>query len=310
MQIPRPLLIREHPAGFDLLLSYVQGKDMSPYEGRSGIAAMHLFATLHATFWGIDPSKAREINAYGGYWSLSAQASHHDLMTPDGLLGRLKRASVALDMWLAAADGRTIVHGDAKRDNLKFAASCAPCTSTTASEPCTAGVRLCVARMIDFQWAGVGHYMRDLAHLLHLNTDPVLEAQMLAHYTLALSQTLRAWGITPPSFEHVLVAMEVASADLFRWKSAKNPGLAYRVRMEARTAALLDQLDGRIKLRGRRAYVRRLFRLFPQSPFVEGQPAQLRLVRAALNGSEAWSGELSADEWRSIGVPDLAALKA
>jgi hypothetical protein len=332
IELPRPLLIKESRAGFELLLTFVHGKSMSPYAGRSGIAAMRWLAGMHARFWGVDPrsKKAHGLNRHGGYWALSNQKQAHSQMTDVGLLGRLKRASRAFDSWLRADDGQTIVQGDAKKDQFKFTTGCVPCApaanatiaapataapaaattgalaATSARPPverCTPG-EPCVARMLDYQWAGVGHHTRDLVHLLHCYTDRTVETQMLAHYAVALAEALRVQGITPPSFEPLLISMEVAWADLFRWVSAKRPGPKYRARMEARTAALLDKLDGGRLLNDENEYVRRLYALFP----ARGHEAQL--VRAAFNGSEAWSGELSAQAWRSIGVPNPAALKA
>lgn len=126
-------------------------------------------------------------------------------MLPDGgdpavaaLAERLQAAAPALAARLnvlGAASGRTILHGDFKTANIFF---------QPGRPGAGAAVRACPC---DFQWAGAGVCMQDVAYLLWTSVDPATaaahEADLLEHYRQLLRRELAEAGVkrTPSDCE-------------------------------------------------------------------------------------------------------------
>jgi aminoglycoside phosphotransferase (APT) family kinase protein len=113
-------------------------------------ACLLWLARLHATFLtraGLPPPGLWET---GCYWHLATRADELAAM-PDG---PLKSAAAAIDERLSQAAWTTVVHGDAKLANFCFAAR----GSSADDEGGVAAV--------DFQYAGGGCGVRDVAYLL------------------------------------------------------------------------------------------------------------------------------------------------
>lgn len=106
-----------------------------------------------------------------------------------GLAVGLRAAAADLDARLAAlgaATGRTLLHGDFKTANLFFQ----PAAVGT-------GVRVCPC---DFQWAGTGVCMQDVAYLLWTSVAPEVveqrEEELLGFYREELRSHLSAAGVS------------------------------------------------------------------------------------------------------------------
>jgi aminoglycoside phosphotransferase (APT) family kinase protein len=105
------------------------------------MAVLRWLAQFHARFLGHPPEGLWKV---GTYWHLATR--------PDELVamkhGRLRQAAAAIDARLSAARYKTIVHGDAKLENV-----------------CFGGVGDSVA-LVDFQYAGGGVGVKDMAYFL------------------------------------------------------------------------------------------------------------------------------------------------
>ena len=127
-------------------------------------------ADFHATFLGVAPEGLWE---EGTYWHLATR--------PDELAAiadpTLREAAPVLDARLSRSRFRTIVHGDAKEANFCFGPG--------------------AVAAVDFQYAGGGCGMRDVAYLLTGRwSEPleVVEARGLDTYFGRLGEALRARG--------------------------------------------------------------------------------------------------------------------
>lgn len=116
-------------------------------------------AALHARFVGATPDGLWPV---GTYWHVATRADELARMTD----ARLREAAPALDARLEACAFRTIVHGDAKEENFCFGDH---------------GVAA-----VDFQYAGGGCGVKDLAYLLYGRWGTSEEARALDVYFDAL----------------------------------------------------------------------------------------------------------------------------
>lgn len=103
-------------------------------------AILRWLATFHATFLGERP---RGLWKTGTYWHLRTRPDEHRAMEA----GPLRDAAAAIDARLSGARFLTLVHGDAKPANFCF----------------TADTRVAA---VDFQYAGGGCGIKDVAYLL------------------------------------------------------------------------------------------------------------------------------------------------
>lgn len=134
------------------------------------LASVSWLARFHAAFLGASPDGLWK---EGSYWHLATRRQELESM-PEG---PLREAASDLDRRLSRARFRTIVHGDAKPDNF------------------------CLGRpgqlaMVDFQYAGGGCGMRDLAYLLDCHLDDAIDdastAPLLDAYFKAFRPALPA----------------------------------------------------------------------------------------------------------------------
>lgn len=122
-------------------------------------------ADLHAAFLGAAPG---ELFAEGSYWHLATRPTELAVMEHDGL----RAAARELDARLAGVRHRTILHGDAKEANFLARADGA-------------------VAAVDFQYAGGGCGMRDVAYLLAGRADDeAFEARGLDLYFRHLHRAL------------------------------------------------------------------------------------------------------------------------
>lgn len=128
--------------------------------------AIRWLARFHAAF--LD-AKPRGLWKEGSYWHLATRPDEHASMPR----GPLRESASDLDLRLASCRFRTIVHGDAKPDNF-----CLGLPGQVA--------------MVDFQYAGGGCGMRDLAYLLDCQLDDALDDASAAPHLDLYFTTLRA----------------------------------------------------------------------------------------------------------------------
>lgn len=157
-RIPSCLRIESRTDGMILEL---EDLDAAGYRRRSSRpdaqdldAAIAWLARFHAHFLGSVPDGLWK---EGSYWHLSTRAEEFDAMPR----GSLRDAAKDLDLRLAKARFRTIVHGDAKPDNFCFG-------------------RPGEIAVVDFQYAGGGCGMRDLAYLLDCVFDASISDSAIA----------------------------------------------------------------------------------------------------------------------------------
>eukprot|EP00892_Ulva_mutabilis_P000308 jgi/Ulvmu1/10278/UM060_0080.1 len=183
---------------------------------------------------------------HGGYWSLDKRhldlagmpeqwRRWQDAMLPDPdshstqhstdqadadiaqLAARLQAAAPALAQRLdalGATSGHTMLHGDFKTANIFFQP--APPDGAGGGG---AAVRVCPC---DFQWAGAGLGMQDVAYLLWTSVDPAAlaahEGALLRHYHDRLHSELAAAGVSRgPTDRELQEQYEVAMLDYVRF---------------------------------------------------------------------------------------------
>lgn len=137
-------------------------------EQRSSVLAW--LAAFHATFLGQPPEG---LWSTGTYWHLATRPDELRRMQP----GPLRDAAQAIDARLAAARFRTLVHGDAKPENMCFAADAR-------------------VALVDFQYVGGGAGIKDVAYFLNSSLQPrqcaALVPRCLDEYFVALGDALAA----------------------------------------------------------------------------------------------------------------------
>ncbi|MEL6183205.1 MAG: phosphotransferase [Myxococcota bacterium] len=200
---------------------HLRRTEASPEEVR---ACLRWLARFHARFMGDPPGSLWRV---GTYWHLATR-SEELAATRDPAL---REAAPHLDERLSDCRFPTVVHGDAKLANFCF-----------TPEAQVAGV--------DFQYAGGGTGMKDVAYFLSSLRDvEAAEAEDAGHletYFLALREALQARS-APVDVEAVeqegRALYPLAWADFFRFLAGWAPGHwkmnAYSRRMTARA---LEQL--------------------------------------------------------------------
>jgi hypothetical protein len=170
-RVPRSLALSA--AGGELL-SVLEDLDAAGFGERrrrasgSEIAAvLGWLATFHARFLGRPPEGLWKV---GTYWHLASRPDELAVMKHD----RLRRAAGAIDGRLNGARFKTIVHGDAKLENVCFA-------------KVGRGVAL-----VDFQYAGGGVGVKDVAYFLSSCLAPPECAPQIPRYLDEYFRALRA----------------------------------------------------------------------------------------------------------------------
>lgn len=151
-RVPRPIRLLHENGGWLFVLEDLDASGFS--ERRAHAQPADISATLrwlagfHARFLGIEPDGLWRV---GTYWQLATR--------PDEL-GRMKhaalrRAAPAVDAALNAARFKTLVHGDAKLENV-----------------CFASARGADVALVDFQYVGGGVGVKDVAYFLSSCLSP------------------------------------------------------------------------------------------------------------------------------------------
>lgn len=171
-------------AGFSLR----EGDTASP--PRALEACLAWLASFHARFLGVD---APELWPIGTYWHLATRTEELDRIRDPAL----RAQAPVLDGLLSAAHYQTILHGDPKEANFCFA----PDGRVAA---------------LDFQYAGRGCAMKDVAYLLHGRDDD--PASHLDTYFAHLRRELGARDVDPVPIEAEWRALyETARRDFVRF---------------------------------------------------------------------------------------------
>ncbi len=168
-------------AGFARRLHDPDGEDLD--------ACLAWLAAFHGRFLGAPPDGLWPV---GTYWHLATRAEEL-AATPDVAL---RARAPELDRALRAARFQTIVHGDAKPENFCFADE---------------GARVAA---VDFQYAGGGPGIKDVAYLLW-GAPPAVEARALETYFARLRAELAA-DVDADALEREWRALYPVARDDFR----------------------------------------------------------------------------------------------
>ncbi|MCB9497396.1 MAG: aminoglycoside phosphotransferase family protein [Fibrobacteria bacterium] len=209
-RIPRFLGSESRRDGLTLVL---EDLDRAGYARRSSRleredleGAIGFLAAFHAAFLGVEP---QGLWKEGSYWQLGTRSDEWKAMPA----GPLRQAAPDLDRRLARARFRTIVHGDAKPDNF-----------------CLGGPGK--VAMVDFQYAGGGCGMRDLAYLIddfrESPLDPSTTSRALDTYFRAFRRQCEESSRPTPSIDEVesewRILFPVAWLDFQRFLQGWSPG--------------------------------------------------------------------------------------
>jgi len=209
-ECPLPVLVERSSDGSHLsfCLTKLEGVSVHNLSASQTESALSWLARLHAKYWGCRADVAVNdggLQSQGCFWNLDARAKEHASMALDGWSGRLRLAARGLDARLKADRCQTIVHGDAKTENMLFRG----CSASGIS------VSLC-----DFQYVGKAHPAKDLAYcLLCVDKDVDEDGHLgfLHYYLSQLSQLLETQGGTPPSFRELQTCYGLCLCDFARW---------------------------------------------------------------------------------------------
>ncbi len=155
-------------------LFVLEDLDAAGFDGRRGAshvaATLRWLATFHARFLGTAPEGLWKV---GTYWHLATRPDELGAMRHDAL----RQAAPRIDAALNGARFKTLVHGDAKLDNVCFG---------RASE----------VALVDFQYVGGGVGVKDVAYFLNGCLSPreceSLVPRYLDDYFRELSSALQA----------------------------------------------------------------------------------------------------------------------
>jgi hypothetical protein len=248
--VPFPLHVEQASRGANVTICMTMLDGRSSARGDSE-AFIGWLAKLHAHYWGTraDEAVKNGLQAQGCYWHLDTRPDEHARMGTSGFMGRLKLAARAIDLRLKADPMQSVCHGDAKGANIVYRA------------PGEGGVA-CDALVYDFQYCGKACVAKDLAYFCNVDAPSSMEEPLLRRYHAELSALLSARGDTPPTFESLQTAFELALAD---WRRFTEIGLGGWGDADAnrRVAKLLDRLDGGKALGSEQAYIDAMNREFP-----------------------------------------------
>ena len=170
-RVPRALALR---AGGGQLLSVLEDLDAAGFGERRRraasseiVAVLGWLATFHASFLGRAPEGLWKV---GTYWHLATRPDELSVMKH----APLRRAAAAIDARLEGARFKTIVHGDAKLENVCFAK------------------RGRDVALVDFQYAGGGVGVKDVAYFLSSCLAPPECGPLVPSYLDGYFRALRA----------------------------------------------------------------------------------------------------------------------
>lgn len=144
-RVPRALGLQAEDGGWLFVLEDLDASGFCERRSHAGAvpirATLRWLATFHATFLGVAPEGLWKV---GTYWHLGTRPDELAALRHEGL----RRAAGRLDSALSAARFKTLVHGDAKLENVCF-------------RPAEDDVAL-----VDFQYVGGGVGVKDVAYFL------------------------------------------------------------------------------------------------------------------------------------------------
>jgi hypothetical protein len=147
--VPRPRLLQKEGGGWLFVLEDLDASGFSErisYATPPQISAtLRWLAAFHARFLGTAPDGLWKV---GSYWHLATRPDELRAMRHPAL----REAATRIDARLNGARFKTLVHGDAKLENVCFA---------RAND---AGKGVC---LVDFQYVGGGVGVKDVAYLLN-----------------------------------------------------------------------------------------------------------------------------------------------
>lgn len=209
-RVPRALALRANGSEFLSVLEDLDGAGFGQRHRRvdsSDITAvLSWLATFHARFLGRAPEGLWQV---GTYWHLATR--------PDELAAmkhpRLRAAATVIDARLSGARFKTLVHGDAKLENVCFAENGG------------------AVALVDFQYVGGGVGVKDLAYflsscLLPRECEPLIP-RYLDEYFAALRSELLALRTAPEVDElerEWRALFPLAWVDLYRFLCGWAPG--------------------------------------------------------------------------------------
>ena len=172
-RVPRALGLRAEQAAFLMVLEDLDAAGYGERRSRVGAdeiaSVLDWLAAFHATFAAEAPDDLWKV---GTYWHLATRPDELARMRNPAL----RSAAAAIDARLSAAQFRTLVHGDAKLENVCFSRQ--------------GGVAL-----VDFQYVGGGVGVKDVAYFLSSCLAPrecaALVPRYLEHYFASLRAALR-----------------------------------------------------------------------------------------------------------------------
>jgi aminoglycoside phosphotransferase (APT) family kinase protein len=209
-RVPRALALRAEQGGFLSVLEDLDAVDFSRRQRRASrddiSATLRWLAEFHATFLGEPPDGLWKV---GTYWHLATR--------PDELASMrhaaLRRGASAIDARLSSARFKTLIHGDAKLENV--------CFSRSAS----------AVALVDFQYVGGGVGVKDVAYFLSSCLLPQECQKLVPGYLDEYFEALQA-ALSPTRAAATLDELErewrelfpVAWVDLYRFLLGWAPG--------------------------------------------------------------------------------------
>jgi len=284
LTIPRTFLLPSPQVGepFILLMEDLSQKYPRGANGkvrqmvrRETRAALRWLAGFHAAFWEAPRAEERGLFKRGSYWILdelgrleldAVADSYKNRYINNFEWRRLRAAAPAIDARLAgrrAAGGpdeppsgrhRTLVHGDAKEENI-LCSAVSPGGRDAADMECAG---------IDFSWAGEGYGMYDVMYLLWGEMADNMVDEHLQHYYNELLERLPRHLRTAYTPQVARKHFELCVLDFMRWWSGYREGghfwaMPWAIDIMRKA---LDRLDGG-RLQEEAAYAAAVDRVYP-----------------------------------------------
>lgn len=150
-KVPRALGLLAEAGGWLFVLEDLDAQGYAERRSRAShdeiAATLRWLARFHARFMGEAPEGLWKV---GTYWHLATRPDELRALSDEGL----RRAAGRIDAALSGARYRTLVHGDAKLENVCFSAA------------------LGEVAMVDFQYVGGGVGVKDVAYFLSSCLSP------------------------------------------------------------------------------------------------------------------------------------------
>lgn len=176
-KLPEPLALEQRDGGWLFVLEDLDAAGFAQRRGSARpsqiSATLRWLAAFHARFLGVAPDGLWKV---GTYWQLGTRPDELAAMRHPAL----RQAAGRLDARLGAARFKSLVHGDAKLENV--------CFSATSDE----------VALVDFQYVGGGVGVKDVAYFLSGVLSPsecrALVPRYLNEYLSELKTSVRSLG--------------------------------------------------------------------------------------------------------------------